>query len=422
MTVRLPVPDFPLVEYAARFRRIAIAATALEARYLPVLDPEWIHISNAEPDDWRKYQARFDAATVSETLAYTAGDAREDAEHLLLLAHSTDPVGSSWSQLMRRAPRDSWKEFKDAALSAMDFRETAEILLLFYEELASLGQAATLPTTDRDVRWWHPLHERLSYRRHTLDQDLMHLGISPHPRVVIAVEGDTEEIHIPKVWGALRHRKAPELVRVLKLGGVDRDLEKVAALAAAPLVGRRVESRDSWWLIKPPTRLLVAVDPEGKYFAPHRVDRTRANILNEIRDVLLAQGARTTDEELGQLVEIRTWSERCYEFAHFSEPELADGIMAVHTTINGLTREELIASIAATRHRQKDIEEVWSQWSYKVSKRKLAEALWPILERKIQRARADSAAPVPEIVEVVQHAYLTAQRWRYRSFVLTAVE
>jgi hypothetical protein len=76
------------------------------------------------------------------------------------------------------------------------------------------------------------------------------------------------------------------------LGGVDRDLEKVAALAAAPLVGQKAPSqKPAWLLIKPPTCLYIAVDPEGQYFAPASVPQTRAAILNQIRAVLRAQGA-----------------------------------------------------------------------------------------------------------------------------------
>jgi len=37
---------------------------------------------------------------------------------------------------------------------------------------------------------------------------------------------------------------APELLRLLMLGGVDRDLEKVAALAAAPLIGQKAPSQN----------------------------------------------------------------------------------------------------------------------------------------------------------------------------------
>ena len=430
--VRLPQPHPLLLDRAQKLRATAIALTAFEARYLPKLDPEWIHVSNAEPDEWVAYRDSFDPVATSARLGYSAGQARQDAEWLLLRAQSIDPVGGSWSNLMRRAPRDSWKHLKDAALSAMDYREAAEILLRFYEDLADRGHAEPLPVIPPMA--WHPLHERLSYRPDTLDQNLMDLGLSPHPRIVLAVEGDTEEVHVPLVWKALDYPEAPELMRLLKLGGVDRDLEKVAALAAAPLVSGRIEipGRESWSLIKPPTRLFIAVDPEGK-FAPDRVDETRTAILNEIKAVLAAQGVtRANPAELEELVEIRTWSESCYEFAHFTDDELADGIMVIHHTINGWTRDELIAALAYWRDRREDIKRVWlsgrwdeqrqrpsGRWQYKVKKTDLAVALWPVLAAKIQRRQRDAEAPTPPIASVIYEAYLIAQRWRYLSFVLS---
>jgi hypothetical protein len=414
---RLPAPHFITLDRAAKLRTIALMITALEARYLPSLDPEWLHLVNTDEKEWGQYRQAFDPMAMSRTLHYAAEQARKDAEWLLFLAHRLDPVGDSWSRLMRRAPRTSWKELQNDALLALDYREAAEILLRFYEDFVECGEAEPLPDIPRMS--WHPLKERLSYRQDTLDQDLMQLGISPHPRVVLAIEGEAEEVHTPLVWRLLRYPEAPELVRILKLGGVDRDLEKVAALAVAPLVAGKFEPYDSWRLIKPPTRLLVAVDPEGKYFAPNKVNRTRRQILNKIKAVLRAQGVTTANPgDLDELVEIRTWSEACYEFAHFSDSELADGIMAVHETINGLNRDELIESIAATRGRRKDIKEVWSQWDYKVSKEKLAHALWPALEGHIQRCKVDADATIPPIVEVIQDAYHIAQRWRYASFVL----
>jgi hypothetical protein len=430
----LPQPDEFLVDRANRFRRIAVVLAALEARYLPNLDPEWIHLEGGEPEEWEEYRSAFDPVAMSAMLGYPARQARDDAEWLLLRTHRIDPVGDGWSRLLRRAPRSSWKNLKDAALSAMDYREAAEILLRFYTELASRGQAEPLPDISRMAR--HPLHERLSYRPETLDQDLMHLGLSPHPRVVLAVEGEAEEVHTPLVWRTLGYPQAPELVRMLKLGGVDKDLEKVAALAAAPLVGEKLDipGRECWRLIKPPTRLLVAVDPEGRQFrTAQRVAETRKRIINEIKAVLKAQGVDNANpSEIDELVEIRTWPESCYEFAHFTDDELADGIMKTHRTINGWTREELVAVLRYWRGQGKDIKRVWEsgkwdeqqqrpigEWDYEVSKVKLAKALWPTLVHKIQACMVSAAAPVPPIAEVVQDAYHTAQRWRYQSYVLS---
>jgi hypothetical protein len=417
----LPRPDPLLLDRAQKLRGIAIALTALEARYLPKLDPEWVRLSNAELDEWQRYRDRFDSVAMSARLDYSPAQARQDAEWLLLQSHGLDRVGDAWSRLIRRAPSTAWQELKDAALLAMDYRQAAELLLLFYEDLADHGQAEPLPDVPRMS--WHPLHERLSYREHTLDEDLMNLGISPHPRVVLAVEGDSEEIHVPLVWKALGYPEAtPELVRLLKLGGVGRDLEKVAALAAAPLVGEKAPGeRTAWLLIKPPTRLVVAVDPEGRQFGtPEKVAKTRNKIIEEIKAVLKAQGVTAANpDELEELIQIKTWSESCYEFAHFTDEELADGIMAVHTTINGLSREQLIQAIATERARRKDIKEVWSQWEHQPGKPELAEALWPTLEAKIQLRKIDADAPVPPIAEVIWDAYLTAQEWRYSSYLLS---
>lgn len=143
--------------------------------------------------------------------------------------------------------------------------------------------------------------------------------------------------------------------------------------------------------------------------------------------MLGAQGAKTTDEELNELLYIQTWSASCYEFAHFTNEELADALMVVHKTVNGMTRDELIGAPQKLRDRSKnghdrvDIKQAWGQWEHEPSKVELARQLWPMLERKIERCRDEDDAPVPEIVEVVERTHAIAQRWRYSSFTITAV-
>jgi hypothetical protein len=433
VVLRLPDPGKLLLDRAAKLRTIAIALAALEARYLPTLDQERLHLSNADFEEWQGYRDGFDPVALSAQLGYSAEQARQDGEWLLMRAHSLDPVGDSWSQLMRRAPATAWKGLKDGALSALDYRIAAEILLLFYEDLVDRGQAEPLPDLADMRMGWHPLHERLSSRRQTLDEDLVDLGISPHPRVILAVEGETEQTHVPLIWKELDYPDAPELMRLLMLGGVARNLEKVAALAAAPLVGPKIHgARPAWSLIKPPTCLYVAADPEGQ-FAAGRLSGTQTAMRNEIKAVLKAQGvAAANPTELDELVRIHTWAESCYEFAHFTDDELADGIMTVHDGINGWTKDQLVRALSHWRDKRKDIKRVWEsggwdeqrqtvtgRWDYEVSKTKLADALWPTLKAKIDRCRTDAEARVPEIVEVVEDVYHIAQRWRYLSFALS---
>jgi len=261
----------------------------------------------------------------------------------------------------------------------------------------------------------------------------MHLGLSPHPRVILAVEGETEESHVPRIWQKLGYPQAPELVRLLKLGGTKKDPVKVAALATTPLVTRLDQSGKFWWINKPPTRFMVVIDPEN-YYSPTEIDKTRRLILDEIRTGLAVQGAKATEDELSQLVELRTWKESCYEFEHFSDDELADAIIEVHMTCDGWSREELVSALAYWRARRDDIKRVWESgrwnaerkrvtgaWEYSVSKTKLADALWPILEKKIEFVAQGQNTSVPAIVRAVADAFMVAQNWRYKNFVLTAL-
>ena len=91
----------------------------------------------------------------------------------------------------------------------------------------------------------------------------------------------------------------------------------------------------------------------------------------------------------------------------------------MHETINGLTTDELIASLARSRGRGKDVKEVWGRWEYRVSKVELAKALLPVLLGKVHACMTAQDAPVPPIAQVVNDAYHLAQQWRYQSYALT---
>jgi hypothetical protein len=86
---------------------------------LPNLDSEWVHLSNADQNEWDQYREKFDPVAMSNMLGYPATQACEDAEFLLNLAHVIDPLGGPWRDLVRRSRNDSRQHLKDAALSAL---------------------------------------------------------------------------------------------------------------------------------------------------------------------------------------------------------------------------------------------------------------------------------------------------------------
>jgi hypothetical protein len=392
---------------------------ALEARYLPTVDPEWLRLTNVEVEEWDEFRTFYDPVAMSNTLEVKPGEVQAFAEWLLHRAHTLDPTGD-WSRLIRRAPDRGWKTLTGDALIALDHRLAAEVLLLFYEDLAQRNAAPPLPQLPRIA--WHPLFERISDQGdEQLDTLLAHLGVSPHPGVVLVVEGETEELLVPRVFDHLDLRRTPDLVRVLCMRGADSELPLVAAATVAPLLGQR--RGDSYDMIRPPTRLVIAVDQDQGWDSPEKIDRKRAQILRAIRKVIAAQGATVSDEDLETFVIVKQWPGKCFEFAHFDDTELAAALRRIHPTCGGLSQAALVARIAAIRGRGLDIKKVWDQnWTPHPSKINLAEMLWPTLKAKIDDARWSETKPIPGVAEVVHEAYLLAQRSRIGTFVIRAAD
>jgi hypothetical protein len=392
---------------------------ALEARYLPTVDPEWLRLANVEVEEWDEFRTYYDPVAMLSTLGVVPEEVQAFAEWLLHRAHTVDPTGD-WSRLIRRAPDRGWKTLTGDALIALDHRLAAEVLLLFYEDLAQRNAAPPLPELPRMA--WHPLFERISDQGdEELDSLLAHLGVSPHPGVVLVVEGETEELLVPRVFDHLNLRRTPDLVRVLCMRGADTELPLVAAATVVPLLGQR--RGDSYDMIRPPTRLVVAVDQDQGWDTPAKVERKRANILNAIRKVIAAQGATVSDEDLETFVIVKQWPGKCFEFAHFDDTELAAALRRINPTCGGLSQSALVERIAETRGRGLDVKKVWDQnWTPQPSKIALAEALWPTLKTKIDDARWSESKPIPEVANVVHEAYLLAQQSRIGTFVIRAAD
>jgi len=390
---------------------------ALEARYLPTIDPEWLRLTNVEAEEWDEFRTFYDPIAMSSTLQVKPDEVQAFAEWLLHRAHTVDPTGD-WSRLIRRAPDRGWKTITGDALIALDHRLAAEVLLLFYEDLAQRDAASPLSELPRIA--WHPLLERISdHGDEELDSLLAHLGVSPHPGVVLAVEGETEELLVPRVFDHLNLRRTSDLVRVLCMRGADTELPLVAAATVAPLLGQR--RGDSYDMIRPPTRLVIAVDQDQGWDSPAKVERKRANILNAIRKVIAAQGATVSDEDLETFVIVKQWPGKCFEFAHFDDTELAAALQRINPTCGGLNHPALVARIAEIRERGLDLKKVWDQnWTPQPSKIALAEALWPTLKTKIDDARWNETKPIPEVANVVHEAHLLAQQSRIGTFVIRA--
>ncbi|HEX6484885.1 MAG TPA: hypothetical protein VF043_39070 [Ktedonobacteraceae bacterium] len=409
-------------QIAEQSRQLATLLVALEARYLPVLERGRLHIRNATSEQWETFAQHFDPAAVLGRLNRDPADLLRSADDLLRGARRSDPLGHNWSELICRAPWRTWDDLSGDALVAIDQRIAAEILLLCYEDLAARGTVAPL-TERKDL--FQAERERISYRPRKLDTNLSSLGLSPHPGVILVVEGETEEVFVPLVRDHIRIPSQAEVIQSVVLRGIRRDLTKLAAFASAPLLGEKMphSQGDVWATVKPPTRLMVVVDPDAPYDSPENVEVQRRLIVEEIIAVVRSQGVEPNPDDVDSLVSVKTWSESCFEFAHFTDDELAEALLKVHHQCGGWDRARLVAALRAQRDHGCDINNVWKNWWPPApSKKALARELWPVLRSKLDAAASDPTADLPPIAEALISAFWEAVRRPHGLFAIRGTE
>jgi hypothetical protein len=128
----------------------------------------------------------------------------------------------------------------------------------------------------------------------------------------------------------------------------------------------------------------VAVDPEKKYKTPERRQQQRDGMVDAVLDSIPARMRRAgLRSDLEEVLRVRTWSEtHSFEFAHFTDHELAEGLLRCPGAAPP-DRAEVLRRLASARDQGEDISRVWKDWPRKASKVELAQALWPTLMNKL---------------------------------------
>jgi hypothetical protein len=392
---------------ASSWRELAVTLSAIDARYWPLMN----HTVRYDADAWRDFNQRFDAAATMTWAGADADVVGRSARELRDLAGRMDVTGAFYD-VIRRAHPDTWKTLRDDLLVVMDLRMAAEALDAFADD------GGRQPDPSEEART--PLREqRLSARPHSTDEVLTDLGISPHPSLVIGVEGATEALLLPRVFGALGVPLDDDWIRIVDFGGVGKELSNLAKFAAAPTLGR--DHGDYVDLVRPITRFLVLVDAEGKYRTPAKRAKHRRVLLDAVCASVPADLRGDLYGSDANIVEIRTWGRLPLEFANFTDAQLARGLTDAALTPYPHGRTVLTQAVRAERARpEPNIDRVWSANAWpgaNLSKVRLAEACWPILERKIERAIA-SGSEGPPLMRAAVRAWELAARPTRRHMAL----
>ncbi|MGW4591716.1 hypothetical protein ACWEKJ_30735 [Amycolatopsis thermoflava] len=396
----------------AQQRRMTLALAALATPYLPGVLGRLNLPAGVDEKGLRVYRADADVPGLLRTAGFDPADLAPEADFLLMQTQN-DPL-AKWLPLVRHASYRGWSRLRGDPLDAMWRRTAAEVLLRAHEELATAGVVEPLP--DLTGASWHaPQHDRLTPRfeeAQTLERALAELGLSPHPKVILLLEGETERYHVPRLlaeFGVASHQD----VRVQHAKSSKINAHLIARYGATPRVGRKLGDR--WLLDASPTALLIAMDPENHFATPAQRDRVRRNLQEAIREEVRYQDAEISQADLDFLVRIRVWGDDKYELANFADDDLLPAVTRLaerqgNPRVSSATWEQDVrAEIQMARVKHHDVKVPLGRLGIREDKGELARLLWPVLRDKCESEFVSGTVRTPvlelvlEVKEMVAH-------------------
>jgi hypothetical protein len=377
------------LQHHARDRALAVALEVLATRYRPRIT---LVRRAAHDDRIEDLVESHDPEVESSVLTVPRDLLVRQADRLLSVASRFDPLGS-WHRVTRIARPSRWEELRNDALLAQEYRMAAEMLLGFVEDEATRGRAK--PLEPLSGTWKQPQHDRLKVDVRERAETIMDFALSDRPAVYLAVEGQTEVVLVVKVLELAGFEARSHWVSVVDLDGVGGDMNLLARSVAVPRLdpdgytGARV--------LSPLTALLVVADPEGNYTTPADQAAVRASMIRHVlRSLPEALRTAAVERELEYLLHVRAWPFE-FEFAHFTDAQLARALRKVAGDACP-PDEKVREALRRCRAARSNINNVWKRWRFEPSKPELARALWPDLERKINRAKDPKRIPIVSVV------------------------
>lgn len=403
----------PYLARTARDRRLTLALAALAPRYLPGVLGRLSRPPGVNEERLRRFRAEADTQELLQLAGFEASELQQAADVLLLTAHSDDPM-AKWVKLLRYANYTGWSKMRGKPLACMWRRVAAEVLLRAHEDLAASGVLEPLPDlTGSTARM--PQHDRLAPRyaeAETLERALAEFGLSPHPRVILLLEGKTEQRHVPRLLAEVGLAQ-PQQVRIQPCRSSKVNAHLIARYGITPRIGRQVGDR--WLLDASPTALVLAMDPENHFATAEKRAEERRKLQAAIRQEVRDQGADISQEDLDVLVSLHVWGDDKYELANFTDDELVPAIAQLATahgatdTSSDAWEKELREHLQDARRRQLDIDAPLGQIRAPKNKVALADILWPVLHAKCERELAAGTVTTP-VLRIVMEVHRLVTR------------
>lgn len=243
---------------------------------------------------------------------------------------SIDPL-ANWYDLVKYTDYDKRQKLKGNALLAQDFYLISDMLALFLEDLTDKKplETGSLHDSMRGRGKERFYGKKLNYiDRDVLIRILRQYGINPRPRLVLIVEGYTEETALPIISNAMNIPLERFDIEIVNIRGIDKDLRELIIYHATP----DVYQVDKKFHIHPErTKVFILLDREGnkrgwiKKFIDDpdkEIEAMMRDVLNIIKKRSGKSNAKINEIFLKQTVKHKIW-DKSFEYDNFDDDELS---------------------------------------------------------------------------------------------------
>ena len=200
---------------------------------------------NKSLQKWHRWKTeKFSTKSVLEKCNFSIEEVKEWRNYLAALAAMKDPM-RSWYRLVRLVHYDKKEKLRGKTLLAQDYYEMVGILNYFLQDLTGEKQLEPDDIVDgRHGEWKERFYgKKFSYEDPEIRRKIVeeHLAIPPPAKVILLVEGDTEEVAIPILADAMGINFERIGIRIRNFEGVGgihiSNISQVLQFAASEGVG-----------------------------------------------------------------------------------------------------------------------------------------------------------------------------------------
>jgi len=240
-----------------------------------------------------------------------------------------DPL-RAWYDLIKYIKYDKRQKLRGKALLAQDFYLISDMLALLLEDLTGKKQLETgsLDDTMKGCGVIRVYGKELNYvDRDVLMRFLREYGINPRPRLVLIVEGDTEEVAFPIIANAMDIPLESCGIQIINIHGVDKHPRALIVDYSTP----DIYQVDKEYYIHPErTKVFIIFDREGnerwiKRFIKDpddEIEKMMKDVLSIIKQKKKNTSAKTNDIFHKHTVKYHIWN-KSFEYDNFSDKELS---------------------------------------------------------------------------------------------------